>query len=356
MPPDTEGPVAGFPDAQLDRTLGLSYGVGADTGLPDAVRFLVGTVRAIRNRLRNTIDNPESTPTLFLLTRKGAVAPPEGELQIVHLMDQGRAPLEGRVWFVNAPVLRAEGLRIPDWDSESLITEIAVDWGAGEVPAILFDPTTDQPQIRHYPRGLANSDECDVRHIEDRMVDLDEILTVIDEIHDRFLQTGTAQSRSVKLWEDQDMYYPKRDAEDLVQHHLRLGLTTALLSCIVREEQPSPVGRLDLKIEDREPRGDGGPVPHAILELKVLRSFTSGGTRVSIRKNKEWIASGVKQADSYRKEWSARAAALCCFDMRVAPEGDGMFTKATRKEAAALDVRLRAWDLYPTPAAERSAP
>jgi hypothetical protein len=356
MLPEDGGPIPGFPDDVLDYTLASSYGVGADAGLPDQVRFLVGAVRAIRSRLRESAEAPESMPTLFLLAKKSDVSPPPAEFRTVHLMDQGRTTLASHVWFVNAPVLRGDGLQISEWDSESLITDIAATWGAGHVPAVFFDPTTERPQIRFYPGGLQDTDNCDVRFIDDRRVRMDEILAIVDAIHDRFLRTATGQSRSVKLWENPDKHIPKREAEDLVQHHLRVGLTGALPHCIVREEQPSPVGRLDLKIEDRSPRTDGGIVPHAILELKVIRSFSSGGTSIAPGWNAAWIACGVRQADSYRREWSALAAALCCFDMRVKPVGDAMFTDAVRKEASSLEVQLRAWDMYPSPAAGREAP
>ena len=228
--------------------------------------------------------------------------------------------------------------------------------GLGRYQALLFDPTIEQPQFRYYPNGLADADTCDVRHVENRSVTLSAIFDDIDRVHDRFLRTGAASSRSVKLWQNKAKHRPKREIEDLVQFHLRLGLTIAFPLCIVREELNSPAGRCDLKIEDREPEpSTGGIVPHAILELKIVKSYGSKGNSYSALQNSRWIASGVTQAESYRIEWSARAAALCCFDMRVKPEGDAMFTDSTREDARQRGVELRAWSLYPTPERERAA-
>ena len=100
-----------------------------------SVRFLVGAVRAIRNRLKNTTgDDQETAPAIFLLARGEDFATPTGDVETVHLMDQGRRALQRRVWFVNAPVIKADGLEIANWDSETLIAEIIAEWGAGEVP------------------------------------------------------------------------------------------------------------------------------------------------------------------------------------------------------------------------------
>jgi hypothetical protein len=103
-------------------------------------------------------------------------------------------------------------------------------------------------------------------------------------------------------------------------------------------------GRLDLEIE--EPLMQAGEfVRHAILELKVLRSFGSTGSSVSKTEIRKIVKEGVEQAASYREERDAHASALCCFDMR---------TKSTRKKcfhgiqasAKKRDVKLRVWPIF----------
>lgn len=86
-------------------------------------------------------------------------------------------------------------------------------------------------------------------------------------------------------------------------------------------------------------------VRHAILELKVLRSFGSTGTSVSETEIRKIVKEGVEQAAAYRVEREAHASALCCFDMR---------TKSARKKcfhgvqatAQKRDVKLCVWPIF----------
>jgi hypothetical protein len=124
-----------------------------------------------------------------------------------------------------------------------------------------------------------------------------------------------------------------------------VGLVNAFPSCTVRHEQPTPLGRVDLEIEEINPLDPGITVRHAVLELKVLRSFSNTGTPVATGRIQEWVDSGVRQAAAYRADKGARAAALCCFDMRREDSGDSCFDDV-RYLANQLTVALRRWYLF----------
>jgi len=59
----------------------------------------------------------------------------------------------------------------------------------------------------------------------------------------------------------------------------------------------------------------------------------------------DWVESGVKQAFAYGKDRSARATALCCFDMRKEQTGEACFDHV-RDTATELAVQLRVWFLF----------
>ncbi len=115
----------------------------------------------------------------------------------------------------------------------------------------------------------------------------------------------------------------------------------------MRHEQTAVPGRLDLEIEQSDPLDRGKITRHAVLELKVLRSFRSSGTTVSPTETLDWVESGVRQAASYRDERGALAAALCCFDMRNEHTGEKCF-EHVQELANSLIVELRHWFVFGT--------
>jgi hypothetical protein len=156
------------------------------------------------------------------------------------------------------------------------------------------------------------------------------------------------------MWEDSDKYWVIKDAEDRIQMYLVTGLTAAFPTTTVRMEQTQVTGRLDIEIEEPDPIDRSKFTRHAILELKVLRSFGSTGNAVSAAETEEWIKSGVEQAAAYRMERKALASALCCFDMRQTDTGEACFTTVSEC-AKELCVSLWRWFIYSKSKILRSA-
>jgi hypothetical protein len=215
------------------------------------------------------------------------------------------------------------------------------------VPAIVFDPRTTVPTVRLYPNGLADAETYDAVGIAGSDVSFQLIYDAIDKVYHHCLVTPEAQARAGKLWVNGDKWWPSPQAEDVVQLYLRAGLTTAFPTCTVRHEQTDVSGRLDLEIEESDALDRSKVTRHAVLELKVLRSFRSTGTVVSVNETLEWVESGVKQAASYRDERGALAAALCCFDMRNLHNGEQCFDHV-RDLAITLTVDLKHWFIFGT--------
>ena len=136
--------------------------------------------------------------------------------------------------------------------------------------------------------------------------------------------------------------------------YVRSGLTTAFPSCTIRAEQTQASGRLDLEVEERDWTDASTIVRHAILELKVLKSFTSGGVPIGDADVGTRIVEGIKQAASYRIERDARHSALCCFDMRKTFTAEECFTKVMSR-AKRLRVKLCVWHLFSSAKAYRDA-
>jgi hypothetical protein len=340
------GSVDGWPDQNLLATAHAHFGEGADSDLPEWLRFLIGVVRIIGNRRRQATE-PEQTPAVFFLAPTGPASLAATELRSEPLLDNGLSELGGQLWFVGPVPHNGLALALPEWPSDAeLFDRIEGELAIGDLPAVLFDPRPDPPQLRHYPAGLADRDRVVVIATAGQPIDLDRVLEVLDVAHRAHLEKPRSHPEPARLWQNGAKHRPKSDAEARIQFILRIALQAAFPATVVREEQPQTSGRLDLEIDEAVPPA-GTFIRHALLELKVLRSYTNTGSIVSASTAAEAIEEGLRQAIAYRDERGTLASALCCFDMRKAHSGESCF-EPVAQHASEQKVALRVWPLYGT--------
>ncbi|ACH84332.1 conserved hypothetical protein [Acidithiobacillus ferrooxidans ATCC 53993] len=140
-----------------------------------------------------------------------------------------------------------------------------------------------------------------------------------------------------------------------MQQIVRLGLVGRFLWCMIRQEQAVKLGRTDIEIVDDRTEPPGTIYHHALLELKILRSFGSTGTPVTQEVLERHILDGVNQAHSYGDTHNSLLRMLCCFDMRKADIGDSVTFAHVSNLAKDLNVSLRRWYLYHSSKALREA-
>ena len=345
--------IPGWPDDNLRATVHAHYGDGADADLPEWLRFLIGVVGIIDNRARQASES-EQTPAVFFLAPGGPASLDGANLRSEPLLDNGLSELGGQLWFVGPVPRNGLAFALPEWPTDAeLFERIEGELAIGDLPAVLFDPRPDPPQVRHYPNGLADRDRVEVIATAGQPIDLARVLDVVELAHRNELEKPRSSPEPARLWQNGAKHHPKRDAEARIQNTLRIALQATFPATVVRDEQPQSSGRLDLEIEEAlQPAGTF--IRHALLELKVLRSFTETGTRVSAAKVAEAIEEGLRQAIAYRDERGTLASALCCFDMRKAHSGDSCFAPVS-KRAGEKKVALRVWPLYGTAAQFRKA-
>lgn len=345
-------------NANLAGTARAHAGVGADTDLPSHVRFVAGVAKLLRRRLAacGTTHDP-ARPAVFLLAQRvqsPGRTPAVDQLTRVPMLDNGRTAVTGRVWFTSDAVVTGAYFDLDDCDDDALFALVTEQLELGAVPAILFDPRCTPPDVRFYAGGLHTPESYEPIAVPQANVSLDRVLDAIDRVYESCLVTPEAQSPGAKLWKNQESWWPIARAEDTVQVYLKAGLTTAFPTCTVRHEQPDAAGRLDLEIEEADAMDPSRITRHALLELKVLRSYNESGRAVPQTDMDEWVLKGVRQAAAYRDRRGSRAAALCCFDMRRDNTGRACFAHV-RELAASLQIELRAWFLFSTSERFRSA-
>jgi hypothetical protein len=335
---------------ELKATAGGNAGIGSDAGLPDEVRFAAGIVKLVRRQIAEGIANPPGL-AVFLLEPNARTWDASIIPKRIPMLDNGLTPIGSRLWFVNEAVVSGKYVELDAMEDDELFRLVTERLQLGHVPAALVELRTQKPSVRFYPKGLVEPDSLRSLAITG-VVTLNDIFAAVDHVHKTSLVTPNAHAPAGKLWVNGTKCHPIKKAEDYIQLYLRVGLATWFPTCDIRWEERSVTGRLDLKIEESDALDKTQFTRHAILELKVLRSYGSTGNAVSPLEMRNWVKSGITQASSYGKDWGARRAALCCFDMRSSWTGEKCFVRV-RKYAKKLSVDLRLWFLFGTSARYR---
>lgn len=343
-------------DANLRITARVDAGLGADAGVPTTIRFRSTIAKLVRRRIavRGNTDEPDLA-SVFLLSPSPPDAAAAYTPKRVPRLDNGMHEICGKIWFVGAGPGSGQFIPAAHDDDDSLFLLVTDTLSLGDVPAIVFDPRHPELHIRHYPEGLSKLDLFEDLSIAASDVTIEGVTAAITMTHTQKMITPDAQPKSLKMWCNRDKWWPLSDAEDRAQSYLEVALNTAFPTCTIRSEQTMPEGRLDIEIIENDAIDKTKITQHGILELKVLRSFSHGGTIVAKTYTSGWISSGVEQAAAYRDSKGARWGALICFDMRQHDIGEAASFKHVRTLAKKLDVHLRRWFLYGTSKQLRSA-
>ena len=339
-------------DQQLLQTATNYAGAGADADQPPTVRFLRGVANLVRKRLRRGTEDVVA-PAVFLLCPADPQTIDREVLKPEKMLDNGLTPVEGKLWLVGPVVLSGRWMPLGTFEGNALFELVISGLKQGDVPAVIYDPRDDPNQIRYYPTGLQDADVCEIIDIPTVSMDIQRILAVVDRVCKKQLITPDAQSQVGKLWEKPRRHWVAEKAELTIQLYLVTALFAALPTCVVRSEQAQATGRLDIEIEESDYARPGHVIRHAVLELKVLRSFGSTGIPVTSTEVQGWIDKGVDQAYSYREERRALQSALCCFDMRKSHADVSGFAEVAEK-ANRLAVTIRRWCLFASAEAYRA--
>ena len=346
--PASLGPWAG---ADLIATARSHTGIGADQELPASVRFRRNVAKLLKRR-HSAEDARQDSLAVFILSprRPDRVTHPR-----IPMLDNGRTEVVGRIWFVNEAVRTGHYIEDISDDDALVFDTICTQIDLGDSPTIVFDPRLANPEIRFYPDGLSNEDSCIVHALSDTEVSPDTINRVVERIYESSFITPDAEVPGASsVWQDSRRCWPSRNAEAVIQAHLKTGLHAHFFDCEVRHEQPSKAGRLDLEIERPDPNDYFTITRLAVIELKVLRSFRYNGRATRADAIPRWIDKGVGQVVAYRSERRAQLGFLMCFDMRDADTGEQCFSHVSLL-ARTQSVCLSRWFLYNSSEAYREA-
>ncbi len=339
--------------AELAVTVRQYRGSQYYQSLPAETHFLhsVARILAIQNaRDKKTL---HSAPSLYILgpVPENAEVVSKREPTFSH----GRVDVSGKIWFGAEAMNSCKGIPIPvGADPDALFTYVSGKLASGNRPAIYFDGAASKVTLRFYPKGVNDSDNCNDVIFCGIHINAATLRDILDRVHEKCLITPTASiAASHTLWSNGLKCHPAENAEQGVQSIIQNGLACALGNVRVKHEGTGITGRYDLALVEQDPLDPSKFTNHAVLELKVVKAFTSSGRKVSEGTNLTAVIKGVRQAFAYRKERGAHIAALCCYDMRPKPTLDQDYKRGC-KIAKNLNVDFWAWPLFSTTEAYRN--
>lgn len=313
---------------------------GADATLPDDVRF----VRRVRENLEAAANQHGvlSAPTAFVFA-PDLSDEVRAKTDLHRRIHTGEINPAGQMWFVGAAVRAGYCMPLEDRSTDQVL-ELCETLGFGRSPTVYCDTAVTPPLFAWYPSGVSEPDYLIETPIEQATPSLDDLIEIVDRVHRTRLMTAHNQNRDTKLWEDPDKHWAHDRAEKRVQDALMAGIGGAFgRPYFVEQERTGDAGRFDIGFRERE--AGGTSTLHAILELKVARSFGSGGTPYGPARVEAHVVDGIDQAWAYSDEHGGRAACLV-FDLRKADKQAPPEKALVR--ACALKVFLRFWRCFPT--------
>ena len=326
--------------AQIEAAPRSTFGDVDD--LPPELRFQVYVSRTVQARERQTDAETAAAAAFILVTPQQ-----QEELKIGRSFDRtlhmGRVRLAGRVHFMTP---RAATSAFEEYaGTANGVFERIAELQCDHLPTMVYDPSAGKTRLSYYPKGTRTDDGMIEVDLDVGPVTEAEILSVIDAVYRTELCTPD-NSGPTKIWNNPGKGYPIEEAERTIQQFLRVGLAARFHWCTIRAEQAGKLGRTDLEVVDNRTGKLGSTTHHALLELKVLRSFSHSGSAYPAATTEEAVSKGVNQANSYGNDNNTLLRMLCCFDMRSDDVGDTTTFAHVQTNAATLCVSLKRWYLY----------
>lgn len=310
--------------------------------LPKELRFQVYVSRMIRMRERRPDAETAGAAAFVLVTPEQQRTFKTGR-HFDRNAHTGRVRLAGRLHFVTHRA-GSSAYEEYDGDDNGLFDRIEA-LKCDHLPTLVYLPSDDKSALTYYPNGTRDDEGMLQVELNYGPVTEAEILAVINAVYRTELCTPD-NSGPTKVWKCPSKGYPIEETERTVQQFLRVGLAARFNWCTIRAEQAGKLGRTDLEVVDDRTGEPGAITHHALLELKVLRSFTHTGSPYPASSTDEAISKGVNQANSYGTANNSLLRMLCCFDMRTDDPGDSATFAHVQTGASTLCVSLRRWYMY----------
>lgn len=318
-------------------------GTGIYATLDPALDFKTATIKLISSEV-NSANGALTDAVYFVLSEKEIFQRVRSSCErVAPLKRASRSKkLDGHLWFVPRSLAMGFAVDVSNKTAQEVF-DLIESYEAGDQFTVMFDPK-NVGQFYIYPDGVSDPSTSEVMDlVSPGNLSIDDIVAALDGLYT--LIRSPDQMKALPLWEDATQWHPIKKAEDAIQNEATRALAGRLAPFIdVRSEQPSTIGRTDIELIQTFGLSNGLSIRHALIELKILRSYGSTGRSVPPKHIIRHISQGVRQAALYAP--TARIKMLCCYDMRMKDLGDTAVFTPFEKAAADRDVFLKRYYLY----------
>lgn len=316
-------------------------GIGLYADQPAFLDFKVLTLQLMTNLAKDKSFDANDGPVYFVLADGDLFGAVRSLATSVALLRIRPINYFGRLWFVPRNLGHGFAIETGAKPPDDVFEQIC-NLGGGERPCIVVDPY--KPELAMvYADGVSRPEAGETVDLSDMTVNAASIDEALDGLYS--LIRSPDQSTERPLWHVARKWQPVKEAEKAVQHEVTRALAGRFGRFLdVRSEQPSSIGRTDLELIQFRGLPFGQNIRHALIELKVLRSFGSTGKEVSDRLIRRHISQGVRQASSYGDASNSKIRMLCCYDMRKADNSETL--KDFEQPAKERNVLLRRYFLH----------
>ena len=220
-------------------------------------------------------------------------------------------PLLGRLFFANRDSSSGRVMHLPT--EPNAILDWLQDNDLSSYPVILVYRQTALITLR--PSGAGGlSSQIPIRDTPP-VADLAELQKALQHFHIHHLLTPTCCPRGLWQADRAQHYIPGNRPEATIQSRLTVVLSSWFHGLLRAEsEDRTNIGRIDVRLLQPTP---AGPLAYwAIMELKVVKSFTNAATSVRHRVNEDAIVDGVRQAHAYHHNRKSELSLLEVYDLR----------------------------------------
>jgi hypothetical protein len=325
-----------------------NLGVDPEIDVPSDRIAVQAIAKAISARIRNdAFSSDGKILSAFFISDRSRAEAERLSAQRVPIVDNGSVVFAGSLWIAG-PAFRGAYRHSFAHASTSEIFEEIEDLGLGQSPMFLFDPNATDLEVRYYPHGISDADMVQVLLIGQHEFSIDALDRVLQRFYETSIRTPDAKIGPEGPWSDPKKYVPRPETEAFLQNWIKIAINVGFQAPYTCEfEKPGTEGRCDLMLVSKHPTQENTQIHHAVMELKILRSRTSGNRSVSETVRRDAVEKGLKQAIAYKNEQNAELAMLCCFDMRTVAhcDKDECF-KPIAAPAKKAGIELRRYRMY----------
>ena len=254
-------------------------------------------------------------------------------------MAQG-TPLLGRLFLSSADASHGQFIPVPT--NAGAILEWLENNGFADRPIVAV--YRDAKEMVTRLCGIHDSARRDAIRDKEPTATVGELLKALGLYHRS--QVLTPADCPDGVWNCARRYIPGPEPEKSIQKALRFALNFWFRGVVrVGTEDGTNIGRIDVRLLKKGP--SGGLTYWIILELKVIKSFTSTETSVGDSTNLKAIVKGVKQAGAYQENRDVKGM-LEVYDLRR-DKDDALWKRqevTTAAESYSPPPKIDIWPMY----------